>query len=173
MLVPQFGAGRLLVTAESDGEGPTMAAALDDGAQPAEADPDSTEPGSGAEEEKDDRAAAEPSREATKSPEAPDESPLSPEEQRAEDAIVRRLRARGRSALGATVSFGGPSSFGGHAAGRDVINYYGMSERDRRPRVGRVSQDELVELRLVYVPGQADEQLLAVLRQRRLAVLRG
>jgi hypothetical protein len=150
-----------------------MAAAPDDDAQPAEADPDGKEPGSGADDEKAARAAEEPSRAAAKSPEAPDESPLSPQEQRAEDAIVRTLRARGRSALGATVSFGGPSSFGGHAAGRDVINYYWTSERGRRPRVGRVSQDELAELRLVYVSGQADAQLLAVLHQRRLVILRG
>jgi hypothetical protein len=149
-----------------------MTTATAEGAPPAEAEPAAQEPGLGTSEEENAPASEDASRAGARSSEAPEER-LSPQEQRAEQAITRTLRLQGRSTLGSTSNFGGPTSFGGHAAARDVINHYWTPGRDRRARVGRVDRADLAELRSVYVPGKRDGRLVELLRQRRLVILRG
>lgn len=99
------------------------------------------------------------------------EDDLTAEEPRRQEDRLRALRAERSGAL-----FAGATSFGGHAAGRDVIyNFHGPSHGvgESRPRIGPVHEERLAEIRATYVKSECYGEAQWVLADRRILILSG
>jgi hypothetical protein len=87
------------------------------------------------------------------------------------------MRQAGLASLGGAwfsgaTRFGGPASFGGHAAARDVNIYYSTAEL-AIPETGPIAGGQLQRIRLVHVTSPSCAAAEQVLRDERLVVLRG
>ena len=88
----------------------------------------------------------------------------------------RRMRQAGLENLKGTwfgaARFGGPASFGGHAAARDVNIFYGPAERSVY-ETGPIDPELLAQIRSVHVSSRSYDGAERRLRKDRLVVLRG
>jgi hypothetical protein len=89
----------------------------------------------------------------------------------------RQMRQAGLESLkgtwfGSTARFGGPTSFGGHAAARDVNIYYRPAERSMS-ETGPIDPELLAQISSVHVCSRSYAGAERLLRKDRLVVLRG
>jgi hypothetical protein len=89
----------------------------------------------------------------------------------------RQMRQAGLESLrgtwfGGAARFGGPASFAGHAAARDVNIYYGSAGR-MVTETGPVASEVLVRVRAGHVTSRSYARAEGMLRDKRLVVLRG
>ncbi|MGI8447909.1 MAG: hypothetical protein ACR2MP_12165 [Streptosporangiaceae bacterium] len=103
--------------------------------------------------------------------EAEDDAVLGAEDLAESISARRRMRQAGLESLGGTW-FGGPASFGGHAAARDVNIYYSTARRTI-PETGPIGRERLRRVRAVHVPSPSCAVAERVLCEERLVVLRG
>jgi hypothetical protein len=106
-----------------------------------------------------------------------DAAPLTAEALAGEIRLRRQMRLAGIENLGGpwfsgTTRFGGPASFGGHAAARDVNVYYGTAERTAL-ETGPIDPELLSRIDIVHVAGASCAAALQKLGKQRLVVLRG